>query len=242
MHPRFLNAASASGPSRGISRPNSRATSPYPLLRLPTVLPAGLSNLQNRITSNSLAIVESVDRLASLSLDTPQEGPQGEPPSLIRGFKATVPSSELPKQRRRMIRGGLVDENLGLEKIGLKRLGDRARGLLTERGEGEGEGESSVGVGRKSKKRRKARESRRISEGLHLQGKLHLEDLVKQADEIAQDKENLHVRAVSRYRPIMLTVVTPTFGDLRSLSQDRQLGRNQTTIGSIPTPPSRRAA
>jgi division protein 1 len=120
-------------------------------------------------------------------------GPGLDHPSLIRGFKATVPSSELPKQRRRMIRGGLVDQDLGFEKIGLRRLGDRARGLLTERGEDdEVEG---LGVGRKTRKKRR---KTRLSEGRHLEGKLHLEDLLKQADEIAQDKENLGVREVSK--------------------------------------------
>lgn len=87
-----------------------------------------------------------------------------------------------------------MDEDLG-GKIGLKKLGDRARGLLTEKGEDEEDGE--LGVGRHAaKERRKKRESRRLTEGRHLEGKLRLEDLAKQADEIGQDKENLHVRQV----------------------------------------------
>lgn len=92
-----------------------------------------------------------------------------------------------------MIRGGLVDEDLGFEKIGLKKLGDRARGLLTEISEEDSEGE--LGVGRKNKKRRKDRQGRNRSNSL--QGKMHLEDLVQQADEIAKDKDNLQVRTVS---------------------------------------------
>lgn len=87
-----------------------------------------------------------------------------------------------------------MDEDLGHEKFGLKKLGDRARGLLTEAGEPEGE----LGVGR-GKKRRKGRHSRRSSAGFG--GRIHLEDLVRQADEIAQDKENLHVRTVRPSRP-----------------------------------------
>lgn len=87
-----------------------------------------------------------------------------------------------------------MDEDLG-GKIGLKKLGDRARGLLTEKGEDEDDGE--LGVGRHAAKRKK-RESRRFTEGRHLEGKLRLEDLAKQADEIGQDKENLHVRQVRR--------------------------------------------
>lgn len=78
--------------------------------------------------------------------------------------------------------------------MGLKRLGDRARGLLTEGDEDAGS-ESSLDMGRKS--RRKAREKRRMQEGnKHSKGKLHLEDLVKQADEIALDKDNLDTRTV----------------------------------------------
>lgn len=190
MQPRFVNNANA-GPSRTLPKSASTPQSRYPLLRLPTVLPAGLQNLPNRTTSSSLAIIEAVDNLASLSLDTPLNGPGEELPSLIRGFKATIPSSELPKQKRRLIRGGIVDEDLG-GKIGLKRLGDRARGLLTERGDDDLD--LNEDLSGRSKKRRKQRESRRQSEGRHLEGKLHLEDLLHQADEIAQDKENLHVR------------------------------------------------
>ncbi len=189
MNPRFLTAANAYGASRAVGQPASR---PHSLLRLPTALPGGLSRLSNQTSSASLAIHEAVPKLSSLSLDTPKNGE--ETVSLIRGFKATVPSSELAKQRRRMIRGGLVDQDLGFEKIGLKKLGDRARGLLTEREDDEGS-ESSLGVGRKTRRRRRAREGRRISEG-RPEGKLHLEDLLQQADEIALDKENLHVRSV----------------------------------------------
>lgn len=123
-----------------------------------------------------------------MSLDAVPEEEANSTPSLIRGFKATVPSSELPKQRRRMIRGGLMDADMGYEKIGLKKLGDRARGLLTE---GE-ETEEGLGVGRKSRRKRRERVDARKREG-----RLHLEDLVKQADEIAVDKENLNVRTVS---------------------------------------------
>jgi division protein 1 len=96
-----------------------------------------------------------------------------------------------------MIRGGLVDEDMGYEKIGLKKLGDRARGLLTEGGD-TGD-ESGLEVGRRGKKRRKGRQSKVGAGGFG--GKIHLEDLVQQADEIAQDKENLHVRTVSFLDP-----------------------------------------
>ncbi|KAK4688019.1 hypothetical protein P7C73_g2094, partial [Tremellales sp. Uapishka_1] len=191
MNPRFINAANAFAPSR-LGQPSRPSSSPFPLLRLPTALPGGLQMMPNKTTSNSLAILEAVPKLSRLSLDVPRNAPEVESVSLIKGFKATVPSSEVAKQRRRRVRGGLVDEDLGSEKLGLKLLGDRARGLLTERGE---EDDDGLGVGKKQKRRRRARESRRISEGRHLEGKLHLEDLLQQADEIAQDKENLNTRS-----------------------------------------------
>jgi division protein 1 len=180
MQSKYLNRPPGSRP---LDRAGGRPAPPHSLLRLPTVLPGGLSKLTIPQTSQSLAILESVPRLEQLSLDPlPGQTPQEPAPSLIRGFKATIPSSELAKQRRRMIRGGLVDEDMGHEKIGLKKLGDRARGLLGQRG----------------LKRRKGRHSKIGSGGLA--GRIHLEDLVQQADEIAQDKENLHVRTVS-YSP-----------------------------------------
>jgi division protein 1 len=176
MQSKYLNRPPGSRP---LDRAGGRPAPPHSLLRLPTVLPGGLSKLTIPQTSQSLAILESVPRLEQLSLDPlPGQTPQEPAPSLIRGFKATIPSSELAKQRRRMIRGGLV--------------GDRARGLLTEGGE------EDLGVGQRGLKRRKGRHSKIGSGGLA--GRIHLEDLVQQADEIAQDKENLHVRTVS-YSP-----------------------------------------
>lgn len=204
MHPRIIahtgagsGSGSGSGPSgsRPLPRPGGR-NSPHPLLRLPTTLPSSFAQLANRETSSSLAILEAVPALANLSLDTPLAGIQEEAPSLLRGFMATIPSSEIPKQRRRRIRGGLVDEDLGRGKIGLKKLGDKARGLLTDGGE-DGSDAESLGVGRKMRKRRRDREMRKTSLGRQIEGRLHLEDLVKQADEIAKDKENLRVRTVS---------------------------------------------
>nr|XP_018266624.1 mitochondrial division protein 1 [Kwoniella dejecticola CBS 10117]OBR88782.1 mitochondrial division protein 1 [Kwoniella dejecticola CBS 10117] len=197
MQPKFLSAANTYGSPKSLGKPPSRPSS---LLRLPTALPAGLTNVATRPTSSSLAIIEAVDRLQAMSLaETNSQGQEGEQPSLIRGFKATIPSSELAKQRRRVIRGDIVDADLGNSKLGLKKLGDRARGLLTNHEEvnvedHEDEGNSSIN--RKSKRRKRQRDhNRRISESRrHLEGKLHLEDLVQQADEIQQDKENLHVR------------------------------------------------
>lgn len=190
MHPRILGNASGSTSKRSL--PPGAPPRPNALLRLPTSLPSGFATLANRQTASSLAILEGVDRLASLSLDQPRHS-LAEQPSLIRGFKATIPSSEMAKQRRRLIRGGMAEEELG-GKMGLKRLGDRARGLLTEGNGEEGEGSESSHDGTR-RSRRKAREKRRAGEAKSKN--YHLEDLVKQADEIAQDKDNLQTRSVS---------------------------------------------
>lgn len=165
------------------------------MLRLPTNVP-GIGRLgQEPPSATSLAILENAEVLSHLSLNAapPSGSSEAGGVSLIRGFRATIPSSELSKQRRRTMRGELVDEDLG-DKLGLRRLGERARGLLTEGGGSDGEQEGELNVGRKSRRRRKMRESQRNSREAYIESKLHLEDLVKAADEIAQDKDNLRVR------------------------------------------------
>lgn len=152
-------------------------------------------------SSTGIQILERADALSRLSLD--DEAPAV---SLIRGFKATIPTSELSKQRRRLIRGGLVDEDLG-GKLGLKALGDRARGLLTD---GSDEVEAQHAAKRKDKRSRRKKLRERRSTMAHLEGKLHLEDLLQQADEIALDKDNLAVRQVSDPPPLFESGVALT--------------------------------
>lgn len=156
-------------------------------------------------TSTSLMIMEAVPRLLATPVDaddgdvfTAHRRTTVDKVPLIQGFKATIPSSEMAKQRRRRVRGGLADEEVGGGlggKIGLKRLGDQARGLLTE-GDGDGDiivAEDAKTVGRKSRRRRRGYKDAR-----HAGGKeLGLEELMRQADEIGMDKENLRVRRVS---------------------------------------------
>ena len=146
----------------------------------------------------------------------------GNPVSLIRGFKATIPTSELAKQRRRRVRGGVADDDLllldddgqgagsssaarlaGRNKIGLKKLGDRARGLLTN----EGEEQTEIELEEERSRARKSRR-RRLRKGRGAKGEgarelgiiegLGLDELTRQVKEIAVDKDNLTVRKVSR--------------------------------------------
>ncbi|KAI5452577.1 Mitochondrial fission protein [Naganishia albida] len=152
-------------------------------------------------TATSLMIMEAVPRLLATPVDVADTDPTYgihrhlDKVPLIQGFKATIPSSEMAKQRRRRVRGGLADEEVGGGKIGLKKLGDQARGLLTE-GEEQNEvpdGQGTLVVGRKTKRRRRGHKYPRnhsISGGKEL----GLEELMRQADEIGMDKDNLRVR------------------------------------------------
>lgn len=187
--------------------------------RFSTGLPQTFKYRKEPPTATSLMIMEAVPRLLATPVDVSSASMGQEDDvftahrhrnavekvALIQGFKATIPSSEMAKLRRRRVRGGLADEEVGGGgggggKMGLKRLGDQARGLLTEgegdeprRGEGEEEGKT---VGRKSRRRRKGYKDARGPGGREL----GLEELMRQADEIGMDKENLRVRRVSRKR------------------------------------------
>lgn len=174
-------------------------------------------------TSTSLAIIENVPSLLSLTIpgSTSSSGSSsdpnrllenGQPPagddnavSLIRGFKATIPTSELAKQRRRRVRGGVADDDLLLLDssnaggLGLKKLGDRARGLLTNEGEEQTELELEEERSRARKSRRRRLRKGRGSKGDSareagvVEG-LGLDELTRQVKEIAVDKDNLVVR------------------------------------------------
>lgn len=166
-------------------------------------------------TATSLAILENIPNLLSLniaqfrngegSLDQNGESdiPLDGQVSLIRGFKATIPTSELAKQRRRRVRGGVADDDLLIESssgpstLGLKRLGDRARGLLTEgeeQTEAELEEERSRARKARRRKMRKGRGGGTTATDLAVMEGLGIDELTRQVKEIAIDKDNLRVR------------------------------------------------
>jgi division protein 1 len=128
-------------------------------------------------------IVEAADEL--LEVDVPELEGVASNVSLLRGFEATIPSADRSRTRRRQMR------NVDTPKLGLKKLGMNARGLLTEEEDNESQSvvseEDVVVVGRK---KRKGRES------LSTAKRLGKEELARQRDEILRDKENLHVRRV----------------------------------------------
>ena len=92
----------------------------------------------------------------------------------------------------------------GKNKIGLKKLGDRARGLLTQEGEEqtELELEEERQRARKSRRRRLRKGRGGGGEGareLGIMEGLGLDELTKQVKEIAVDKDNLRVRKVGTW-------------------------------------------
>lgn len=159
--------------------------------------PLRLSLGRRRITSRDLQIVEATEELLNEEVPEPEGVAQNV--SLLRGFNATIPSAEKSRIRRRQTR------NVETPKLGLKRLGISARGMLGDEEEHEGESvasEDDVVVvssaetrGRKNKGKRKGRQS--LSAGKTF-GR---EELVRQTQEIERDKENLHVR---RVRPVLV--------------------------------------
>ena len=141
-----------------------------------------------RITSADLQIVEATEELLQAEIPEP-EGVASDV-SLLRGFNATIPSSEKGKTRRRQTR------NVETPRLGLKKLSMSARGLLTDEEhvhEHESASEDDVVVIGKSKKKKGKRKGR-PRQSLGQSVKLGKEELRRQEGEILLDKENLHVR------------------------------------------------
>lgn len=157
--------------------------------------PMRLSLGTRRITSRDLQIVEATEEL--LDTEVPEAEGIASNVSLLKGFNATIPSSEKSRIRRRQLR------NVDAPKIGLKKLGLNARGLLIDDEEGDGDEGQSVAseddvvlVGRTDDWGRKGKRKKRGRESLSAAKHLGREELKRQTQEIIRDKENLHVRRV----------------------------------------------
>lgn len=189
MTPRMINAATVSGKPRASVGSSSARMDFATLGRAPLQLTLG----RRRVTSRDLQIVEAAEELLSEEVPEPEGVAQNV--SLLRGFNATIPSADKSRARRRQTR------NVETPRLGLKRLGMSARGMLADDEDNEGESvvseedmvvvANTAGRGRKSKGKRRGRES--LSAGKTF-GR---EELVRQTQEIERDKENLHVRRVS---------------------------------------------
>jgi mitochondrial division protein 1 len=161
--------------------------------RAPFRLGVGIGT--RRITSRDLQIVEATEEL--LDTEVPEAEGVASDISFLRGFQATIPSAEKSKARRRQMR------NVETPRLGLKKMGLHARGLLVEEEDHEGQSVPSeddiVVVAKpdsgKPKRRRRGRES--LGAG-KVFGK---EELTRQTKEIRRDKENVHVRRVRMALP-----------------------------------------
>lgn len=188
MTPRMMNsAASVSAKPRAALSGSSFARAKLDFATLGRA-PLRMGLGARRLTSGDLQIFEDAEEL--LEADVPEPAGVASDVSLLRGFNATIPSAEQSKTRRRQMR------SVDTPRLGLKRLGMSARGLLAEEEDHEGQSvasEDDVVVVRHPKK--KGRES------LSAAKKLGVEELSRQTQEIMRDKENIHVKRVrvSRY-------------------------------------------
>lgn len=187
MTPRMMNAAatvsSRSRGSLGASAPGGSRLDFATLGRAPMRLTLGT----RRITSRDLQIVEATDEL--LDAEIPEAEGVASDVSLLRGFNATVPSSEKNRTRRKQMR------NVETPRIGLKKLGMSARGMMMEGEEDRSiASEEDVVVVSRLDERGKRKGKRRGRESLSAAKTLGKDELRRQTQEILLDKENLHVR------------------------------------------------
>lgn len=190
MTPRMMNAASTvSGRPRSSISSSSGSSLNFATLGRPLRL-----GLTRRVTSRDLQIFEATEEL--LHEEVPEPEGVAHDVSLLRGFNATIPSSEKGRSRRRQTR------NVETPKLGLKRLGMSARGMLGDEEEHDGSSAASeedmVVVGRSDPRGRKPKAKKKRGRQSLSAGKvLGKDELIRQTHEIERDKENLHVRRVS---------------------------------------------
>ncbi|ETS61858.1 hypothetical protein PaG_03963 [Moesziomyces aphidis] len=166
----------------------------------------------NGITSHELFVLEESDRIlataaqdlaltdntSSNSRAAIQDAKsRSEPPvSLLRGFQATIPSSTEGRQRRRRVRAiasGYEDGPEGPTKLGLKAMGDKARGLMVEGVETE---PVSAFQAREQRHARRNHASRILSRGKDgaRASMIQLEELERQLREIEREQDDVGVK------------------------------------------------
>lgn len=180
MTPRMMNSAATVSARPRASVSGGSKMDFATLGRAPMRLGFGNSH---RVTSRELQVVEATEEL--LEAEVPEPEGVASNVSLLRGFEATIPSADKSRTRRRQTR------HVETPKLGLKRLGMSARGMMAEEEDNESQSVASeedvVLVAGKGSKRR-GRESLSASKRL---GK---EELTRQQAEIMRDKENIYVR------------------------------------------------
>lgn len=202
MNPRMIHSATVSSKTRGSIGSSSLAVDRnYSTIgRAPSRFQLG----SRRISSRDLQIVEATDEL--LDAEVPEPDGVASDVSLLRGFNATIPSSEKSKTRRRQTRN--VEA-----RINVKRIGMGPRGLITDDDERESviSEDDVVFVGRSDRGRHLKAKRKRGRESLSANIVLGKEELLRQTQEIEKDKENLHVRRVCRISLSPILNLAPTF-------------------------------
>ncbi|KDN45098.1 WD40 repeat-like protein [Tilletiaria anomala UBC 951] len=187
MRPRMLQAAAAASASisnashssnmLGLQSGSLRLTNPgRSLVRFGNMVRHG------PITSTDLRIQEASDQILLTAAMGDVEEPTGiaAEVSLLRGYQATIPSALEGKSRRRKARGRDAPH------MGLKSMGNSARGLLTDGDAAESQRDVSIS--------REARKARRSAAAKGKEIPLSEEELQEQLGDILTDKENLSVR------------------------------------------------
>ncbi|KAG2070675.1 WD40 repeat-like protein [Suillus decipiens] len=207
MTPRMMTtAATVSSRSRGSLGASASGGSRLDFATLGRA-PMRLTLGTRRITSRDLQIVEATDEL--LDAEIPEAEGIASDVSLLRGFNATVPSSEKNRTRRKQMR------NVETPRIGLKKLGMSARGMMME--DEEERSEDDVVVVSRLDERGKRKGKRRGRESLSAAKALGKDELRRQTQEILLDKENLHVR-----RSLIDSEITEINNKIKALDSIRE--------------------
>ncbi|KAI0719147.1 WD40 repeat-like protein [Cerioporus squamosus] len=188
MTPRMIGAATVSGRPRSSVGGGSSTVDFATLGRAPLRLGFG----SRRVTSRDLQIVEATEELLDQEVPEPDDVAQNV--SLLRGFKATIPSAEKSRIRRRQTR------NVDTPRLGLKRMSLGARGMLGDDEDHDGESVASeddvvmVGRAERTQRGRKVKAKRKGRQSLSATKHFGADELIRQTHEIERDKENIHVR------------------------------------------------
>ncbi|KAG8907590.1 Mitochondrial fission protein [Tulasnella sp. 403] len=180
MTPRMINDVASASSSR--THPSNSILAPSSLRRIDFATlgraPMRLSLGSRRISSRDLQITEATEELLLEDIPELETDNVASNVSLLRGFKATVPSAEQGKARRRKTR------NVDAPHLGLKKMGQAARGMLEDTDEATDDS-TSIRPGNVKRKPRSSLAATVI---------LGKEELSRQKDEILLDKENILVR------------------------------------------------
>jgi division protein 1 len=185
MTPRRIAAAASAAAAGAVEHPPSSMIDFATIGRVPLRI-----SLARRTTARDLSVREATDALLLEPIPDTPVSESDNSVSFMRGFSATINSVDASRSRRRKAR------NVDLPHLGLKNKALAARGMLAE-----GEADESPAV----------KKSARHRQSLSSSVKLTPEELARQKREIIQDRENIHVRRVSRSHSYVCSSPIRTF-------------------------------